>query len=363
MAGVLLSVQRQFKCQLLSGTLLGGNDGHLHQNRTQSRPACSHPALHPVSTAVWPDRPALLAATSLLLSLRAMERRPTGPRLFCMLLLGAALDVWASTTPELGGINSVAVEATSHDATTTKSAPVSPSNAVPPPADLTGSCRSWARWETMALMGGAALVSALLISTVTLSCQVCRLRRRAHTGRSPRTNVDLVSGMGYPTSSRGGSREAVGGGASEASVRMEEVKLLEEVGQEVVEEEEEEEEEETAGMGAIDKAGDSGKGAATLESSAQAGSQSEFPQSPLRRKWRFLWWCSRRDLPACHDSVPRNCCFLLSDRRLISARLLAAVSTSRGHTNAPEIFHSQRECSDLTGKHRQPESPRPQLCF
>jgi hypothetical protein len=41
------------------------------------------------------------------------------------------------------------------------------------------------------------MVLCLLVSTVVLACQVCSLRRQARAPRSTRSNVDLVSGIGY----------------------------------------------------------------------------------------------------------------------------------------------------------------------
>lgn len=202
--------------------------------------------------------------------------------LWCVLLiLGASINVCASDTAP-GATPSgtpgpppktVGEHDTVHSATAAKpvddaepentpSVPGSdPSDIVAPSGSPdAGRCFSWVGWETMVLIGGAVLVSTLLSSTVALAVRVCQLKRQVHGGRPTRTNVDLVSGMGYPSSSQGGSkmgsREVVSSGHTGASLKMEEVQPVEE--------------EETAGLGRqqhmVGKEDDSGNGEASRES-------------------------------------------------------------------------------------------------
>ncbi|XP_014070472.1 uncharacterized protein [Salmo salar] len=102
----------------------------------------------------------------------------------------------------------------------------------------------------VACAGG--LVLCLLVSTVVLACQVCRLRRQARAPRPTRSNVDLVSGIGY-----WGTEHTERGivGPCDASVMFEEVQVDDE---EQGEEEWKEREEEQAREGVRSQTGDSG---------------------------------------------------------------------------------------------------------
>lgn len=116
----------------------------------------------------------------------------------------------------------------------------------------------------MVAVGVAGLAFVFLVSTVALALRVRQLKRQVGGSRTSRSNVDLVSGMGYPSTSRGGSRsgsrEAVGDGHADAGVRMEEVRQTEETG----------------GVGR----GESGNGEASRDGSAQTGTASQSVASP-----------------------------------------------------------------------------------
>ncbi|XP_035239789.1 uncharacterized protein LOC118208915 isoform X2 [Anguilla anguilla] len=165
-----------------------------------------------------------------------MEGRQICHLLWCvLLLLGASINVWASDeaatapTPKVTNVPEDTVSSTAtakpspNTIKTTKSATSNSSSDTNNP----GSDFPWAKWEAMVAMGLAGLAFAFVVSTVTLALRVRQLKRQVGGSRPSRSNVDLVSGMGYPSASRGGSRsgsrEAVGDGHADDGVRMEEV--------------------------------------------------------------------------------------------------------------------------------------------
>ncbi|KAI1893405.1 hypothetical protein AGOR_G00123390 [Albula goreensis] len=165
---------------------------------------------------------------------KAMQGNQICPHLCCMLFLGlwplgvASQDVIENTTTVVTKLPNTVKSSTP---SIVPSPTYTPIPAFSSTSYVSKDCltwEEWERWEKFVLMGGAALVSGLLVIAVALSCQVRHLKRQARASRTPRTNVDLVSGMGYPSTSRGGSkagsREVVGSGVPEAGVRMEEVK-------------------------------------------------------------------------------------------------------------------------------------------
>ncbi|XP_061074144.1 uncharacterized protein LOC133108575 [Conger conger] len=201
--------------------------------------------------------------------------------LWCMLLLlGASVNVRASddateTTPNT--VHSTTIKPLDDSSpTNTAGLPDSepPSDIVAPSSspDIWG-CFRWVEWKAGVLIGGAMLVFTLLGSTVGLAVWVCQLKRQASGGRPTRTNADLVSGMGYPSSSR-----VVSSGHREASLKMEEVQPAEVVV------------EETAGMGTctIGKQDDSGNGEADRGSSAHIDTASQSPAGPSKEEVEVL---------------------------------------------------------------------------
>ncbi|XP_064158604.1 uncharacterized protein LOC135236266 [Anguilla rostrata] len=206
-----------------------------------------------------------------------MEGRQICHLLWCvLLLLGASINVWASdqasvtkTTDPTPKVTNGTKEADSSTATTKPSHNTTNTAETPGPDCLSetnnwGSNFPWAKWEAMVAMGLAGLAFAFVVSTVTLALRVRQLKRQVGGSRPSRSNVDLVSGMGYPSASRGGSRsgsrEAVGDGHADAGVRMEEVRQTEETG----------------GVGR----GESGNGEASRDGSAQTGTASQSVASP-----------------------------------------------------------------------------------
>lgn len=127
----------------------------------------------------------------------------------------------------------------------------------------------------VACAGG--LVLCLLVSTVVLACQVCRLRRQARAPRPARSNVDLVSGAGYWDTEHS-ERGIVG--PCDTSVMLEEVRVDGEEDEEQGEEEKEEREEEQAEgvRGQMGDVGTTGEMAMQMQSSSSRDLCLEIPQ-------------------------------------------------------------------------------------
>ncbi|XP_036391946.1 uncharacterized protein LOC118782643 [Megalops cyprinoides] len=137
-------------------------------------------------------------------------------------------------------------------------------------------------WTIWVLVAAGAAVAIPLICAMGLMIQVCRLKRQVRPGRTPRTNVDLVSGMRSPSTTGGGAEGGASAGLCESAIKMEEVKLQEQAKEEEAREEEAREEAAKDGteQGAVDKAGDSGNGEAARESTAPATASSQMEGVP-----------------------------------------------------------------------------------
>ncbi|KAM9453144.1 uncharacterized protein ACWYII_012374 isoform 1-T1 [Salvelinus alpinus] len=120
------------------------------------------------------------------------------------------------------------------------------------PKEATAGCFTEPQMGVIVVACAGGLVLCLLVSTVVLACQVCRLRHQARAPRPTRSNVDLLSGIGY-----WGTEHTEGGivGPCDASIMLEEVQVDDE---EQGEEEWKEREEEQAREGVRSQTGDSG---------------------------------------------------------------------------------------------------------
>lgn len=120
------------------------------------------------------------------------------------------------------------------------------------PTEATTGCLIKPQLGFIVVTCAGGLVLVLLVSTVVLASQVCSLRRQARAPRPTRSNVDLVSGIGY-----WGTEHTERGivGPCDASVMFEEVQVDDE---EQGEEEWKEREEEQAREGVRSQTGDSG---------------------------------------------------------------------------------------------------------
>ncbi|XP_035535352.1 uncharacterized protein LOC118341251 [Morone saxatilis] len=79
----------------------------------------------------------------------------------------------------------------------------------------------------IAIGSAGGLIVCLLVAIVVLACQVCHIQRRVYAPRTSRSNMDLVSSVGY----WGTERPEAGGlvGPCDASVMLEEVRADSEV--------------------------------------------------------------------------------------------------------------------------------------
>ncbi|XP_077962155.1 uncharacterized protein LOC144410288 [Gasterosteus aculeatus] len=89
-----------------------------------------------------------------------------------------------------------------------------------PPAS--GGCLMDTEMGLVAVGSAAALIVCLLGATAVLACQVCLIRRRVYAPRTPRSNLDLVSGAGYWGLERPGAGGLVG--PCDGAVVLEEVR-------------------------------------------------------------------------------------------------------------------------------------------
>ncbi|KAM8905490.1 uncharacterized protein AB9W97_008623 isoform 1-T2 [Spinachia spinachia] len=100
--------------------------------------------------------------------------------------------------------------------TDNSSTPTGP--ATPPPPG----CLMDTEMGLIAVGMAAALIVCLLGASGVLACQLCLIQRRVYAPRSPRSNLDLVSGAGYWDLERRGAGGLVG--PCDSSVVLEEVR-------------------------------------------------------------------------------------------------------------------------------------------
>ncbi len=88
--------------------------------------------------------------------------------------------------------------------------------------DTHGNCLMDTEMGLIAIGSAGGMIVCLLVATVVLACQICKLQRRVCAPRTSRSNMDLVSGADH----WGVDQSQVGGlvGPCDASVMLEEVK-------------------------------------------------------------------------------------------------------------------------------------------
>ncbi|KAG7470549.1 hypothetical protein MATL_G00115050 [Megalops atlanticus] len=213
---------------------------------------------------------------------RAMDRSCICLGLCFAALLGVAAS---SNEPNASAENFSTVGSLTSTAAMTKPPPTSspsPMILMPTATDAPQDCFIRKEWTLWVLVAAGAAVAVPLICAMGLMIQVCHLKRQVRPGRTPRTNVDLVSGMRSPGATGGGADGGASAGLCESAIKMEEVKLQEQAKEEEAREEAAREEAAKDGteQGAVDKAGDSGNGEAARESSAPAAASSQSEEVP-----------------------------------------------------------------------------------
>ncbi|XP_041733918.1 uncharacterized protein LOC121567745 [Coregonus clupeaformis] len=145
------------------------------------------------------------------------------------------------------------------------------------PTEATPGCLIERQMGLIVVACAGVLVLCLLVSTVVLACQVCRLRRQARAPHPARSNMYVVSGTGYCDTAH-----TEGGivGPCDASVMLEEVQVDGEEDEEQGEEEwDEREEQEREGVRSqTGDLGTTGEMATQMQCSSSRDSCLEVPQ-------------------------------------------------------------------------------------